>query len=115
MDTTTEEDVAFYHFQSQLSFYFLGLAQTRRESIATKERREQPGQVTQWLGTDMFYWSFLHLLIWALEFVHLGTKHMAALQNQSQLFGGYKLLPLAKKTQSQAGKKITGQTWVSCP
>lgn len=82
--------------------------------MATKESREQPEQVTQWLGMDMFYGSFFHLLMWALEFVHFGVKCVVVFQHQSQLFDGYKRLWLAKKTQGLAGK-ITCQTWGMCP
>lgn len=54
--------------------------------MATKESREQPEQVTQWLGMDMFYGSFFHLLMWALEFVHFGVKCVCVFRKQKRIW-----------------------------
>lgn len=56
---------------------------TNKEPTATKEGREQPGQVTQWLGMDVFYWSSFHPFLWALEFAHVGVKCVDAVLNSS--------------------------------
>lgn len=88
---------------------FLALPKDPWGVIATKESREQPGKMTHpVVGNGYALLVIFPSMICALKFGHFSVKCVAELQNQSQLFDGYKLLSLAKKTQSLAGE-------ITCP
>lgn len=53
---------------------FLVLPKDHMEPTVTKEDREQPGQVTQGLGKDMFCRLSFHPFLQALEFAQVGVK-----------------------------------------